>query len=465
MRPSTPILALVISACTLALERPADACGGGFYLQTEHPSVVTDHRMIFAVWQGQTTLYDQMVYSGEPAAFAWVLPIADTVTVGLSSNELFNALDGRTRVEVREPYPGCYIPPPCEKEGSSGVRASGGKGGGVTVLDSRIVGPYETVQLRASDPKALSAWLSAHKFGVPPESQAIIEAYVKEQSAFLAMKLVPGAGVSAMRPVRVTSPGASLVLPLRMVAAGAGKTLGVTLWVVSDGRYEPQNFPWFAIQSEDVTWDWSKMASDFATVRAAKGAASNGKAWQVESSVNLANNDLANALESSGSPLPSPDAAAGAKSPEEERREDLRVLFGPRNPQTVRVTRLRADLSQAALRDDLRLQASADQAELTNVVTPSRESGAPTCDVYDEDCKTVGTAPREKAAAKNKALKVSQFPYEQSNAPVAHRIKRWFSCAAAPNVEGWPSALVIVGAIAAWMTRRGRRLLPRGPPT
>ena len=101
--------------------------------------------------------------------------------------------------------------------------------------------------------------------------------------------------------------------------------------------------------------------------------------------------------------------------------------------------------------------AAADQAELTNVVTPSRERGAPQCDVYDEDCAIVGRAPRENAAAKNKALKDPEFPSVRRGAPVRDSTKRWFSCAAAPTVEGSPGALVAVWAIAAWVARRTRR--------
>ena len=78
---------------------------------------------------------------------------------------------------------------------------------------------------------------------VPPSRGAtdidpIIAAYVNEGFDFLALKLQPGQGVQAMRPVRVTTQGAGLTLPLRMVAAGTGATVGITLWVVADGRYE-----------------------------------------------------------------------------------------------------------------------------------------------------------------------------------------------------------------------------------
>src|SRR5690348_16899562 len=59
--------------------------------------------------------------------------------------------------------------------------------------------------------------------------QPVIDAYVQSGFDFLAMKLVPGASVQSMRPVRVTTQGASPVLPLRMVAAGTGASVGITL--------------------------------------------------------------------------------------------------------------------------------------------------------------------------------------------------------------------------------------------
>ena len=92
------------------------------------------------------------------------------------------------------------------------------------------------MQLASTNPTALNDWLSANGYVVPAGFQPTIAAYVSEGFDFLALKLAPGQGVSAMRPVRVTTPGAGVQLPLRMVAAGTGATVGVTLWVVSDGR-------------------------------------------------------------------------------------------------------------------------------------------------------------------------------------------------------------------------------------
>jgi MYXO-CTERM domain-containing protein len=408
--------ALSALAVLYAAEPRAAACGGCFHPPQENPTVVTDHRMIFAISPKQTTLYDQMRYTGSPSSFAWVLPIAEKVTIGLSSEELFNAIDAQTSVQVIAPPSSCFVPQSClpaafPPSAVAAVPAPGGGGGGVTVLAHEVVGPYETVQLRATDPKALSTWLAAHHYEITPEAQTIIDAYVKEKSAFLAMKLVPGATVQSMRPVRVTAPGAGVTLPLRMVAAGAGATLGVTLWVVSEGRYEPQNFPVFTIGAEDVEWDWKTSSSSYATVRAAKTKASDSLGWQIESSLDVQTAGLANPVYQPfvmpvAPAQPKPARVDGGKTDEQERAEDLDVLCGSAaaRPATVRVTRMRADLSHAALAKDLRVQASANQAMLSNVVQVTREKAPEMCAVYDAKCNIVGSAPRPEANAKNQAL-------------------------------------------------------------
>src|SRR5262249_32646245 len=115
----------------------------------------------------------------------------------------------------------------------------------VDVIAQAVVGPYEMVQLHSSDPGALSGWLSSHGYVVPASLEPIVTSYVDEGFDFLALKLVPGAGVSSMRPVRISFDGASPVLPLRMVALGTGATTPITLWVLAEGRYEPVGVPTF----------------------------------------------------------------------------------------------------------------------------------------------------------------------------------------------------------------------------
>jgi hypothetical protein len=130
-----------------------------------------------------------------------------------------------------------------------------------------VVGPYETVQLKSSDSAALKSWLIDHNYNLTPDISPVVDAYVAEGFDFLAMKLVPGQGVSSMRPVRVTAPGANPALPLRMVAAGTGAVTGITLFLLGEGRYQPTNFPEFTIDPSQVIWNWDTNESNYAALQ------------------------------------------------------------------------------------------------------------------------------------------------------------------------------------------------------
>ncbi len=398
------LVALVIGVGALA-ERPAQACGGCF-VPAESNTVVTDHRMILSVGRGRSTLYDQIRYQGAPESFAWVLPIAGEAEVGLSADVVFSALDAMTRVTVSPPPRTCPLPPSCGKKDTSMPPKpdAATPDPGVTVTRSEVVGPYETVQLQATSPQALNDWLQANGFALPDDVKPVVAAYVTEHWNFLAMKLRPGATVRAMRPVRVTTPGVSVTLPLRMVAAGTGAVVGLSLWVLAEGRYEATNFPMFTILARDLVWDWARNGSNFKELRAERAAAAGGRGWELESSVAFSNRDIRDAISGGDGPI-EPLPAAGdyvpvpavdggrAQTAEEVRAEDLRVLVDSVGSR-VRVTRMRADLKHAALTEDLVLAATADQSLLGT----TRQAFGELCPVYagcgDAEAPADATVPR-----------------------------------------------------------------------
>ena len=292
----------------------------------------------------------------------------------------------------------------------------------MTVTKQQNVGPYDTVQLHASDSSALNNWLAQNGFAIPAAVTPVIDAYVSEGFDFLAMKLLPDQGVQAMRPVRVSMPGASLSLPLRMAAVGTGATVGITIWVVSDGRYEPQNFPFFHIDDSQLVWDFATSSSNYTTLRAQDEAALGGKGWEIESSIDLNEQLITSVIQSGGAVLrqwlrrgilrirrgrglspcrrgrPTPATTAG--SPRRPTRfattTSPRSSPGPAGP-NVRVTRIRSDISHAAMTADLVLQASADQSELSNVRTVTQSVGL-RCPIYD-NCAVVGYGTPQQAEA------------------------------------------------------------------
>jgi MYXO-CTERM domain-containing protein len=384
--------------------RDAHACGGCFHEPSQSGDVITDHRMIFRVTPQQTTLYDEIEYSGTPQSFAWVLPTHGPVSVGLSSDVVFAALDQVTQTQiVAPPPPTCPSCVCAEAEGpgsSSGggfAGADAGAAGGVNVISQQTVGQYDTVQLQSTNPNALATWLTANGYAIPSSVQPVIAAYVNDGFDFLAMRLAPGQGVSAMRPVRVTSTGAGLSLPLRMVSAGTGATVGIALWVIGDGRYEPQNFSSFVISPSDLVWDWSTMQSNYTTLRAQKESAANDAIWQIESALQISPYQVEQPIMFSGGasaylPIPASNdggddgGGSSGETAQQVMQDDLDTLFPGANQGTVWVTRMRADLSHAALATDLVLQASADQTPLSNIYQVTKSVNAPTCPAVPNPC-------------------------------------------------------------------------------
>jgi len=408
--------ALAVSA---AGERNASACGGCFHPpppEGQVQTVITDEKMIYSISQDQTTLYDEINYSGEPSSFAWVLPIKGTVTVGLSADLLFATMEQLTSTQVIEPPTNCPPPPSCGSSGP-GLFAGGAENAAaadagtdkssVTVISQAQVGPYETVQLSSTDGSALNNWLTSHGYNVAASEAPIIAAYVAEHFNFLALKLLPGKGVHAMQPVRVTSKGASISLPLHMVAIGTGTTTGITIWVVADGRWEPSNFPTFQITDEELSWDWATSSSNYETLRLSKEAAFGGRGWQVESSLEqnkfTLRNDVTSALQFGGSGQQGgytpATADGGIPGQVDAANKDVDILFAGISGGNARITRMRSDVAHSALANDMVLKASTDQGELTNLYNPKHQIGEPQCPVYDNNCQQTGLVPRDQAVA------------------------------------------------------------------
>jgi Uncharacterized protein conserved in bacteria (DUF2330) len=301
--PALAVLTLAALAVT-AHERPAAACGGCFHGSQgpEVDSVVTDHRMVFALSKTETVLWDQIRYSGDPRRFAWVLPVQPGARVELSHDAFLAALDASTQTVITGPSRTCA-------NGSTQTYGGGGSGCGassssfasadvtptagaedagfagndqVTVVSQDVVGPYETVTVRSSNGEALDAWLVANGFAVPPAIQPTIDAYANEGFDFIALKLEPTAGIRAMVPVRVVTKGADPSLPLRMVAAGIGTHVGLTLYVISEGRYHPQNFPDVSVPLDQLTWDPKAARSNYQDLAMAALQSGDGRGWLTE---------------------------------------------------------------------------------------------------------------------------------------------------------------------------------------
>lgn len=270
--------ALLAPAVLPLSPREALACGGCFAPPTE-TTVVNAHRMVLSVSPRQTVLWDQIQYSGEPSAFAWVLPVKRGAVLSVGSDAWFETLEAATAVRVTAPSVSCggggFA---CGGfESASADSAEGAFGGDrVTVLHRGTVGPYQTATLATDTRGALNAWLANNGFAVDPSTQPVIDAYVDEGFDFIAIRLEPGRDVKEMKPVRVITPGASPTLPLRMVAAGTGANVAITLFTISEARLETQGFASVSIPRDLLAWDFVAQASNYGELREKTLAAANG---------------------------------------------------------------------------------------------------------------------------------------------------------------------------------------------
>jgi len=266
------VAAIAAAGIVSSTARDAAACGGVFAPQGQ-PTVVTGHRMVLSVSPSRSVLWDQISYSGDPTEFAWVLPVRPGARVEVGTAAFFETLDALTGVRVQPPPVDCGGG--TESLGCSSTLSLGALDEAsaapdvepVDVVHQGTVGPYETVTLSTSTPGALSAWLDGHGYVVDPAAQPVIDAYVAEGFDFIALRLLPGTGITAMTPVRVISPGGGVTLPLRMVAVGAGAETPIVLYVVGESRYRVESLEEVALTRGLLSWDFSDSATNYEVLR------------------------------------------------------------------------------------------------------------------------------------------------------------------------------------------------------
>jgi hypothetical protein len=367
-------------AAVVSITPRGEACGGCFH-EPGPPTQVSAHRMAFAITPTRTILWDQVVYSGAPTSFGWVLPIRGVVDVGVSTDAFFTALDNQTQAVVTAPPPPVCppthdvcrttCPDPCAEafDASTGGfkedAAPRHDAPSVEVWGTGVVGPYEATELSATDSTALKTWLTDHGYVLPPAIAPVVDAYIAEGFGFLAIKLVPGEGDSRMVPIRIAFDGASPSLPLRMVAAGTGAQVGIKLFVLGEGRWETQNFDDAEIATKDLVWDWSYGGSNFTQLENNLFSAHTNGVFVTESSEE---DDLATFTVASPPPPPVDATADGSDGGDggtsifssASDADELKRAFPTRT--TAVVTRMLAQLPASALASDLLLQASSGGA-------------------------------------------------------------------------------------------------------
>jgi hypothetical protein len=239
--------------------------------------------------------------------------------------------------------------------------------------------------------------------------------------------------------------------------------VGVTLWIVADGRYEPSNMKSFTIDPSTLVWDWNTNESNYTTVRQAQEQALGFAAWQIESSIQVSPYQVEGPLLSQSADtnyLPVGDADAGGDAgltADEVQQQDLMTMF-PDGQSDVWVTRMRSDLAHSALANDLVVQASADQTPLSNRYQVTKSVNAPSCPPTPPSCPPCGGSSGSFGSSSGSAP-----PFIFGGTGGSNGTSGGSGCAAAPEQRGGKGGgagieLVLAGIVAASiLVKRGRR--------
>jgi MYXO-CTERM domain-containing protein len=267
----TAMILSVVAA--LGAARPAQACGG-FFCNRQPPGeplpvAQTGENVLFAMdprpdGQSQLEAHIQIFYTGPADRFSWVVPVDGVPTVDVGSNRIFTALQALTApsfgVDLVEeglckdlnnrPTSGNANSAPS----ATGVPGASGGAGGVVIAAQGSAGPFDYKVVSSADPQALVDWLSANMYFLSPEAEKLIRDYATEGKYFVALKLLPGKGVSEIQPIVLRFVGPGPCVPLRLTAVASVEDLRVNLWVLARTRVVPTNYYEFTVNQAKIDW-------------------------------------------------------------------------------------------------------------------------------------------------------------------------------------------------------------------
>lgn len=274
------VLGLATTVAGVILHDPpsAHACGclsppevaeGSFAVNQQ------SEQIIFEVEPGWVTAHVLIKYAGDPASFAWIVPVPEVPELAISPASAFGLLDTATAPQVStlvedicpvsqwacayhdQPSCGFDFGGLDQSGGGASLSDAGAAGADspVTVISEQVVGDYQTVTFRADEAAAATQWLRDNGFIVNPTTSIYMESYVQQNMVFVAAKLVPGAGIKAIKPLKLKYRAAYPQVPLILTAVAAEPHLTVTSFVFGDHLVRPLGHPVVTIDEKRIAQD------------------------------------------------------------------------------------------------------------------------------------------------------------------------------------------------------------------
>jgi MYXO-CTERM domain-containing protein len=148
------------------------------------------------------------------------------------------------------------------------------------VVFQGAVGPYAAAVLQSADSSELKTWLTTNGYYLDPRAGQIIDTYVTEGKYFVALKLLNGQGVSAIRPLVLTFHGSEPCVPLRLTAIAAFPDMPVTVYMLGPSRAVPLGF--YELKLDELRIDWQSNGSNYPALLGEAANEAGGNAFVTE---------------------------------------------------------------------------------------------------------------------------------------------------------------------------------------
>jgi len=258
----------------LALAPPASACGG-FFCSAAAPIDQAAEEIVFAMDEdeGIVEMHIDISYEGRSEDFAWILPVPEEPELFVSSTLMFNALsaatvptftltyreDGRCSQPSRSSW-GCATEYSIASPNVQGIANPGG----VDVVDTERIGPYDTVTLRADSTTELMSWLVDNEYDLPQDLEPLLTQYIAEDSHFVAMRMAAGTAIGDIEPIGLRYAADALAIPIQLTAVAAADDMPLRVYVLGRHRAVPESY--LHVQINEAAVDWRTGGGNYADI-------------------------------------------------------------------------------------------------------------------------------------------------------------------------------------------------------
>lgn len=275
----------LLVASLLALPGSAWACGG-FFCNNSAPVEQTGEDIFFHISEGTVEAHVQITYEGPAEEFAWIVPVPEVPELGIGTDVLFQQLaqqltpvfqldydiDGDCKTDNKDYADSGAIP----TDPSSGTASSSADAGGVTVVETAQIGPYDTVILLADDTTALLDWLNDNGYDLPLALDPLLDPYVAGGQAFVALKLSKNRDAGDLAPLVMTYSGDAASIPIQLTSVAATPDMRLRVNILGDHRAVPESYLHLDLNPFAVDWWTGGSNYDQVVTRAAFEAGGHG---------------------------------------------------------------------------------------------------------------------------------------------------------------------------------------------